>query len=173
MEQVLQNPQQCVELMQLCISKIEVLTLFPAMLRSNIATRPLIDNEVETHSDHSMASGLPLHTRTPIDVAPSSANLMQWPVMQLFGLIRESTYQLNQRLQEAERSFEVARKEEFAAQTCMMQEAHEKIQVQRKLERVQEKLSKSWPEIRKVAPKLPEVSDAGEPEHQIELLQGA
>jgi hypothetical protein len=29
MEQVLQNPQQCAELMQLCITRTEVLTLYP------------------------------------------------------------------------------------------------------------------------------------------------
>jgi hypothetical protein len=98
---------------------------------------------------------------------------MQWPVTQLFGLIRASTDQLEKRLQEAERSAEVARKEEFFAQTCRMQEAHEKIQVQCKLERVQERLVEAWPEIQKIAPELPEVSDAGELEHQIELLQGA
>jgi hypothetical protein len=45
--------------------------------------------------------------------------------------------------------------------------------VEHKLERVQEKLVEAWPEIRKVAPQLPESSAAGEPEHQIELLQGA
>jgi hypothetical protein len=45
--------------------------------------------------------------------------------------------------------------------------------VEHRLERVQERLVEAWPEIRKVAPQLPEASDAGEPEHQIELLQGA
>jgi hypothetical protein len=93
--------------------------------------------------------------------------------MHLFGLIRASTDQLEKRLQEAERSVEVARKEEFLAQTCRTQEVHDKIQVERKLERVQERLVEAWPEIQKVAPELPEASDAGEPEHQIELLQGA
>jgi hypothetical protein len=53
------------------------------------------------------------------------------------------------------------------------QEEFTKIQVEHKLERVQERLVEAWPEIRKVAPQLPESSDAGEPEHQIELLQGA
>jgi hypothetical protein len=173
MERVLQDPQQCAELMQLCIARTKVLTLFPATLRSKIATGPLTDEEVETRSDHSMASGLPLQTRAPTDAAPSSIDLMQWPVTQLFGLIRASTDQLEQRLQEAERSAEVARKEEFVAQTCRMQEAHDKIQVQRKLERVQERLVEAWPKIQKIVPELPEVSDAGEPEHQIELLQGA
>jgi hypothetical protein len=45
--------------------------------------------------------------------------------------------------------------------------------VEQKLERVQEKLVEAWLEIRKVAPQLPESSVAGEPEHHIELLQGA
>jgi hypothetical protein len=71
---------------------------------------------------------------------PSFVDLVQWPTMQLFGLIRESTDQLEQRLQEAERSVKIARKEEFVAQTCRMQEAHNKIQVQHKLDRVQERL---------------------------------
>jgi hypothetical protein len=35
------------------------------------------------------------------------------------------------------------------------------------------RLAETWLEIRKVAPQLPESSDAGEPDHQIELLQGA
>jgi TolA-binding protein len=38
---------------------------------------------------------------------------------------------------------------------------------------VQERLADTWPKIQKVAPKLLEASDAGETEHQIELLQGA
>jgi hypothetical protein len=45
--------------------------------------------------------------------------------------------------------------------------------VEHKLERVQERLVEAWPEIWKVSPQLPESSDAGESEHQIELLQGA
>jgi hypothetical protein len=58
-------------------------------------------------------------------------------------------------------------------QTCRMQEANEKIQVQRKLERVQESLSEAWPEIRKIAPELPEFIDANKLEHHIEFIQGA
>jgi hypothetical protein len=50
---------------------------------------------------------------------------------------------------------------------------HDKLQVQCKLEKVKEILVEAWLEIRKVAPELPEVSDVGEPEHQIEFLQGA
>jgi hypothetical protein len=98
---------------------------------------------------------------------------MQWPVTQLFGLIRASINQLEERLQEVERSNDVERREEFVVQTCRMQETHDKIQVQRKLERVQERLAKAWPDIQNFVPELPKVSDAGELEHQIELLQGA
>jgi hypothetical protein len=36
MERVLQDPQQCTELMQLCIARTKVLTLFPTALRSRI-----------------------------------------------------------------------------------------------------------------------------------------
>jgi hypothetical protein len=36
---------------------------------------------------------------------------------------------------------------------------------------VQEKLAKSWLEIRKVAPDLPKSSEISEPKQQIELLQ--
>jgi hypothetical protein len=54
-----------------------------------------------------------------------------------------------------------------------MQEAHDKLQVQHKLEKVQEKLVEAWPEIQKVAPDLPEASNVGEPEKQIKLLQEA
>jgi len=44
--------------------------------------------------------------------------------------------------------------------------------VEKKLERLPERLVEAWPEIRKLAPQLPESSDTGEPDHQIELLQG-
>jgi hypothetical protein len=40
MEQVLQNPQQCVELMQLYIARIEVMTLLLAELRLRIIPAP-------------------------------------------------------------------------------------------------------------------------------------
>jgi hypothetical protein len=40
------------------------------------------------------------------------------------------------------------------------------------MERVQERIVESWPEIRKATPQLPEASDAGESEHQIEMIQG-
>jgi hypothetical protein len=38
---------------------------------------------------------------------------------------------------------------------------------------VEKRLVEAWPEIQKIVPELPEVNVAGEPEHQIELLQGA
>jgi hypothetical protein len=144
MEQVLQNPQQCAELMQLCIARTEVLTLLPADLRLRIAPVPPMEEEVETRSDHSMASGLPLQMRAPTEAPPSSTDMVHWPVPQLFGLIRASMDQLEQRLQEAERSIEIARKEQFVVHTYRMQEAHDKLQVQCKLEKVQEKLVEAW-----------------------------
>jgi hypothetical protein len=45
-----------------------------------------------------------------MDVAPTSTDLVQWLASQLFRLIRASTDQLEQRLQKAERSTEIARK---------------------------------------------------------------
>jgi hypothetical protein len=122
--------------MQLCIARIKVLTLFPAELRLRIAPVPPIEEEVETRSDHSTGSGLPLQWRVPTDVAVSSTDLVQWPVPHLFGLIRASTDQLEKRLQEAERSTEIARKEQFVEHTYRMQEAHDRLQVQCKLEKV-------------------------------------
>jgi hypothetical protein len=41
------------------------------------------------------------------------------------------------------------------------------------MERVQERLVEAWSEIQKVIPQLHKDNDAGELEHQIELLQGA
>jgi hypothetical protein len=66
---------------------------------------------------------------------------------QLFGLIRASTDQLEKRLQEAERSIKIARKEQFVAHTYRMQEAHDKLQVLRKLEKLQETIVEAWSEI--------------------------
>jgi hypothetical protein len=88
-------------------------------------------------------------------------------------MIRASTDQLEQRLQQEERSAEFAREEDLLVQTCRKQEEHEKIQVNHRLERVQERLVEAWPEIRIVAPQLSEASDVGESEHHIELLQGS
>jgi hypothetical protein len=60
MEWVLQDPRQCTKLMQLCIARTTILTLFLAMLRLRIATGPPTEEKVETHLEHSMANGLPL-----------------------------------------------------------------------------------------------------------------
>jgi hypothetical protein len=155
MVQVLQNPQQCAELMQLCITRTEVLTLLPADLRLRIAPAPPTEDEVETRSDHSTGSGLPLQWRVPTDAAPSSTDLVQWPVSQLFRLIRASTDQLEQRLQDAESSAELARKEQLYAQTCRMEEKHDRLLAQRKLEKVREKLAKAWPRFRRLRPTYP------------------
>jgi hypothetical protein len=72
-----------------------------------------------------------------------------------------------------ERSTEFTREEALLVKTCRKQEEHAKIQVEHRLERFQERLVEAWPKIQKVTPQLPEASDAGESEHQIELLQGA
>ena len=63
--------------------------------------------------------------------------------------------------------------EVFLAQASRKQEEHANIQVEHRLERVQERLVEAWPEIRIVAPQLSEASDVGESEHHIELLQGS
>jgi hypothetical protein len=94
-------------------------------------------------------------------------------VTHFVGLIRESTDQLDQRLQEAKRSAKHAREEEILVHTCNTQESPANIQVECITERVWEKLVEAWLKIRKVAPQLPEAKDAGESENQIELLQGA
>jgi hypothetical protein len=119
MELVLQNPQQCTELLQLCLARTEVLTLLPSTLRLRLVPGPSTgEEEVETPSEHSMTSGLPLQVRAPRDATPSSADLAQWPTMHLVGMIRASTDQLEQRLQQAERSAEFAREEALLVQAC-------------------------------------------------------
>jgi hypothetical protein len=60
MELVLQNPQQCTEMMQLCMARIEVLTLFTSVLRLRLMSGPSTEEEVDTHSKHSTANGLPV-----------------------------------------------------------------------------------------------------------------
>jgi hypothetical protein len=61
MELVLQNPQQCAELLQLCLARIDILTFLSLVLRLRFVTRPSIgEEEVEIPSQHSMTSGLPL-----------------------------------------------------------------------------------------------------------------
>jgi hypothetical protein len=115
--------------MQLCIARTEVLTLFLANLRLRITPAPPMEDEVETHLAHSIASGLPLQTQAPTDTAPSSIDLLQWLAPHLFGLIKASMDHLEKRIQEAERSTKISRKEQFVMQTCRMQEAHGKIQL--------------------------------------------
>jgi hypothetical protein len=61
MELVLQNPQQCAELLQLCLARTEVLMFLPSTLRLRLVPGPSTgEEEVETPSEHSMTSGLPL-----------------------------------------------------------------------------------------------------------------
>jgi hypothetical protein len=55
----------------------------------------------------------------------------------------------------------------------VMQEEYAKIQVEKKMEKVQENLAEAWPIIRRTTPQLPESSAAGELVEQIELLQVA
>jgi hypothetical protein len=88
-------------------------------------------------------------------------------------MIRASTDQMEQRLQQIERNVEFSREEELLSQARKTHEEFAKIHVEKKLERVQERLVKSWLEIRKVTPQLLESGVAGEPAHQIELFQGA
>jgi hypothetical protein len=100
MELVLQNPQQCTELLQLFLARTEVLTLLPSTLRLRLVPGPSTgEEEVETPSEHSTASGLPLQVRAPRDATPSSTDLAQWPTTHLVRMIRASTDQLEQRLQ--------------------------------------------------------------------------
>jgi hypothetical protein len=57
MELILQNPQQCTELLQLYLAREEVLTLLPSSLRLRLVPSPSIgEEEVETPSKHSTAS---------------------------------------------------------------------------------------------------------------------
>jgi hypothetical protein len=157
--------------MQLFLPRTEVLTLLPSALRLRLVPRPSAgEEEVEIPSEHSTSSGLPLQTRAPKDATSSSTDLAQWPKMHLIRMIRASTDQLDQRLQQVERSTEFTKKEVLLAQECRKQEEHSKIQVEHRLERVQERLVEAWTEIRKVSPQLPEASDAGDSEHHIELL---
>jgi hypothetical protein len=76
MELVLQNPQQCADLLQLSLSRIEVLTLLPSMLRLRLVPGPPTgEEEVENPSKNSTTSGLPLQVLSPRDIIPSSADL--------------------------------------------------------------------------------------------------
>jgi hypothetical protein len=75
-----------------------------------------------------MANGIPLQVRVPREATTSSGDLAQWPSTQLIGMIRASTDQLEQRLQQANgmHSF-IRRKHSF--QACQTQEEYAKIQV--------------------------------------------
>jgi hypothetical protein len=106
LELVLQNPQQCAELVQLCLVKTKMLPFLPSVVRMRLVQQlqgpSTGEEEVETPSEHSMASGLPLQVRVPREATTSSGDLAQWPSTQLIGMIRASTDQLEQRLQQAE-----------------------------------------------------------------------
>jgi hypothetical protein len=76
MDLVLQNPQQCLDLLQLCLAKIEVLKLFPSTLRLRLVPRPYTrEEEVETPLEHSTSIGIPMQVRALKDTTPSSTNL--------------------------------------------------------------------------------------------------
>jgi hypothetical protein len=156
MEQVLQNPQQCAELMQLCIARTKVLTLFPAELRLRITPVPPMEEEVETRSDHSTGSGLPLQWRVPTDAVVSSVDLVQWPAPHLFGLIRASTTSWSRgsrRPRDPPRSQE--KNNSWSTHTkCRKHMINSKSSANWK--KCRQKLVEAWPEIRKVAPELPE-----------------
>jgi hypothetical protein len=100
MELVLQNPQQCPELLQLCLGRMKVLTFLPMELRLRLEPRPSIgEEEVETPSEHSMASGISLQVQAPRDDTPCHTELEQWPIAHLVGVIRASTDQLEHKLE--------------------------------------------------------------------------
>jgi hypothetical protein len=58
-------------------------------------------------------------------------------------------------------------------QALRKKDEHAKVQVEYRLEIFHERLVEAWSKIQKVAPQFPEAREAGEFEHQIELLQGA
>jgi hypothetical protein len=64
LEPVFQNPQLCAELLQLFLAKTKVFPLLPMALKARLAHQlqgpSPGEEEVETPSEHSMASGLPL-----------------------------------------------------------------------------------------------------------------
>jgi hypothetical protein len=120
LEPVFQNPQLCVELLQLFLAKTKSFPQFPAELKARLAHQlqgpSPGEEEVETPSAQSMASGLPLQVRVPMDVTPSSGELAQLPTTQLVGIIRASTEQLEQRIQQAEREEELWKQEGLLVQ---------------------------------------------------------
>jgi hypothetical protein len=61
MEIVLQNPQQCIDLLQLFLYRTKFLMIMPSTLRSRLVPGPSIgEDEVETPSKHSTDNGIPL-----------------------------------------------------------------------------------------------------------------
>jgi hypothetical protein len=56
------------------------------------------EEELETPLEHSMASGIPLQVRVPMEATTSSPDLTQWSSTHLIGMIKASTDQLEKRL---------------------------------------------------------------------------
>jgi hypothetical protein len=86
------------------------------------------EEEVDTPSAQSMASGLPLQFQVTMDETPSSSDLTQLPKDQLVGIIRASTEKLEQRIQHAERDEEFWKLEGLVAQAQWTQKEHSRIQ---------------------------------------------
>jgi hypothetical protein len=106
-------------LLQLILARTEVLRLLPSTLRSRLVPGPSAgEEEVETPSEHSTTSGLPLQTQAPKEETPSSIDLAQCPATHFVGMIGESIDQLEKRLQKAKISAEFTREEALLAQTC-------------------------------------------------------
>ena len=88
---------------------------------------------METPSEHSMASGLPLQARLPLDATLTSGNFSHFPMPQL----------VDHRIQQAEREAKFWKQKGLLAQTQRMQEEHLNIQEKKKVKKVKEKLTKS------------------------------
>jgi hypothetical protein len=121
------------------------------------------EEEVETPLDHSMASGLPLQARLPLDSTITSDEFAHFPMSQLVGLIRASTKKLEQRIQQEEREDKFWKKEGLLVQTRRTQEEHLKIQEEKKVEKVKDKLTEAWTTFRKTTPQVLESSATDEP----------
>jgi hypothetical protein len=104
---VFQNPQLCAKLLQLFLAKTKYFPQFPAELKAQLAHQLQSpspgEDEVETPSARSMASGFPLQVRVPMYATPSPSELMQLPTTHLVGIIKASTEQLEQRILHPER----------------------------------------------------------------------
>jgi hypothetical protein len=112
------------------------------------------EEEVETPSEHSMASRLSLQARLPLDATITSDEFTHFPTLQLVGLIKASTDQLEHRIQQEEREADFWKQEGLLAETQRMQEEHLKIQAEKKVEKVKEKLTEAWTTFRKTTPQL-------------------